>query len=155
MINPQLFFVKGAIGDLRRIAKKYPETRRLYSRTDELRGKSVMVVFAALTGNSGAQKRADFVWTSAVLAKSFCDVTYMAAEMLRKHHDGVKVSFVAHGDTLPRSGIGLAFCPTAPVYTTAILLDEMRVLKWCSDTCIPTFGLAKTLADTVLIHAEA
>ena len=114
-----------------------------------------MALYPTMTGKTGAQKREYSVCTAAVLAKSFCDVTYMAAEMLRKHHDGVKVSFVAHGDTLPRSGIGLAFCPAAPAYTTAILLDEMRVLKWCSDTCIPTFGLAKTLADTVLIHAEA
>ena len=155
MINPQLFFVKGTVGDLRRIAAKYPEVRKLYSRKDALRGASVMSVFAELTGNAGARRRADSVWATAMLTKSFHDVTYMAAEFLKKKAAAVQVSYVARGGTLPRQGIGLAFCPSAPVYTTAVLLDEMRVLKWCSDTCVPTFGLVKTLADTVLIHAEA
>lgn len=153
MINPQLFFVKGTISDLRRIAAKYPDVRRLYARKDPLRASSVISVFAALTGNDAKTRTAESTWRTAILMKEFSHVTTLAVQFLAGRNPHVK--FIPKGDDLPRSGLGFSFCPTAPEHTAAILLDEMRVMKWCSNMCVPTFGLAKTLADTVLVHVEA
>jgi len=153
MINPQLFFVKGTIGDLKRVAAKYPGVRRLYARTDNLRAFSVIHVFASIVGHPEAAKRLDSVWNTAVLTQSFHEIPHAVARLLRGYD--ANVSFIENGSVLPRTGLGFAYCPTMPTHTSAILLDDMRIMKWCSATCVPTFGLAKTLADTVLIHAEA
>lgn len=153
MINPQLFFVKGTVSDLKRVARKYPEMRRLYARTDQLRAASVISVFAAITGNERRRMAADSTWRTAIITKDFNNVTLMTAQLMAGKD--VHVEHIPQGGALPRIGLGFAFCPTAPEYTAAILLDDMRVMKWCSDTCVPTFGLAKTLADTILVHAEA
>ena len=153
MINPQLFFVKGTIGDLKRIATKYPLIRRLYSRTDLLRGYSIVSVLATLCDRDNARRRMESVWHTAIITNEFCNVTTSVARLMTGRD--VHVSFVPQGGMLPRIGFGFAFCPSMPMHTSAILLDDMRVMRWCSETCVPTFGLAKTLADTVLVHAEA
>lgn len=153
MINPQLFFVKGTIGDLKRVAKKYPLVRRLYSRTDLMRGYSIISVFAELHNRGHMRRRLESVWNTAVITNEFCNVTTSVARLMEGRD--VHVSFVPQGELLPRSGIGFAFCPSTPMHTSAIILDDMRVMRWCSETCVPTFGLAKALADTVLVHAEA
>lgn len=153
MINPQLFFVKGTVADLKRVATKYPEMRRLYSRKDTLRAASVISVFATITGHEERRKAADSTWRTAIITRDFSGVTTLAAQLMKGRD--VNVEFIPQGGVLPRTGLGFAFCPTTPEYTAAILLDDMRVMRWCSETCVPTFGLAKTLADTVLVHAEA
>lgn len=152
MVDPQLFFVQGTPGALRRIAQKYPGIRRLYARTDPLRCAEVIAVFAAVIARDDARARMESAWATAKITNDFQRVISLTSGYLGAG-DEVSVQQLPQGALLPRKGVGFAFCPDAPMYTAAVLLDDMRVMKWCVRTCVPTFGLVKALGNTVLIHA--
>lgn len=149
MIAPQLFFVEAGIPDLRRIAKKYPAVRGLYDKKSVMRFMSVAEIFSCMVTTRPLKLQAKTAWAKSLVGRTAEPVVVFAELVL-----GVDRAHVSKGEILPTSGIGFAICPQEMKYTATVLLDDMRVLRWCKETAVPTFGVRRALADTILVHKE-
>lgn len=147
--TPEMFFVEAGMPDLRRVAKRFPGVRQLYDRKSPLRFKPVLEILAVVAGAEHKRKAAATSWAEAEVKYTAGPAINFAMSILG--YEGMPVD----KDTiLPTKGIGFMICPGSITYTATILLDDMRILRWCQDMAVPTFGIKRPLSDAVLIHKE-
>lgn len=58
------------------------------------------------------------------------------------------------GEPLPTTGLGLALPLHEPFLLAAVLVDDLRVLRWCGSTAIPTFSYSTSLYDSEVIWRQ-
>lgn len=146
---PEMFFVEAGIPDLRRVAKKFPGVRQLYSKNSPLRFKPIIEVLAVVAGKKELRRKAINAWAEAETRNSATPAINFAMSVL-----GYEAMPVGKYTVLPTKGIGFMICPHSIAYTATVLLDDMRILRWCKDMAVPTFGIKRPLDDAVLVYKE-
>lgn len=146
MVKVEDFFARGGLPRLRQLARQYPGVRALLRRTDPLRHHDILTVFSYIVTGS-LDRTAASVWGKARVCRERAVVAAYAQRLL----PGADRLTVRAGEPLPTAGLGLALPVHEPFLLAAVLVDDLRVLRWCGNTAIPTFTYSTSLYDTEVI----
>lgn len=136
--KPQLFFMEGSFSELRAVSKKYPVLRELCKKTSPLRAMHILPLFTYVAGYPELAPQAEKVWQKALIQKRLQDTVKYAAEILGCGH-----TEMPKDSRLPEAGLSFGICPDVGGTTAMILVDKLRILRWCQDSAVPTFTIRR------------
>lgn len=145
--QPQTFFIKDSVQEMRKVCTKYPYIRKIIQQKSNAREQEIIELFAHIVAANPVTARN--TWIECTVARQYSGLIAFAETALH-----AIVQELPKHSPLPSRGVGFGICPQMGSHTALLLTDTLRTTKWCQGVAVPTFSITRTPAYTLLVHKE-